>query len=66
MALRYGFDTVGLHRISLKVFDFNPRARRVYQKCGFRLEGRKRDALLAGGRWHDAIIMAILETDLRH
>lgn len=66
MALRYGFDTVGLHRISLEVFDFNPRAQRVYQKCGFRIEGRKRDALLAAGRWHDAITMAILETDPRH
>lgn len=65
MVLRYGFDTVGLHRISLEVFDFNPRAERVYEKCGFRREGRKRDALLDGGRWHDAIIMAILETDRR-
>ena len=65
MAVRYGFDCVGLHRVSLEAFDVNPRAQRVDEKCGFRAEGRKRDALLDGGRWHDSIIMGILATDPR-
>jgi len=66
MAIAYGFDTVGLHRISLEVFDFNPRAQRVYQKCGFRCEGRKRELLRDADGWHDAIIMGILVTDPRN
>jgi RimJ/RimL family protein N-acetyltransferase len=55
----------GLHRVSLGVFDFNPRARRVYEKCGFVVEGRSREALRWDGRWHDEILMAVLAGELR-
>jgi len=61
----YGLDVVGLHRISLEVYAFNPRAKRVYEKCGFIQEGVARDALRWDGEWIDAIIMAILATDPR-
>lgn len=33
--LEYGFDTMGLKRIILKVYPNNERAIRVYEKCGF-------------------------------
>jgi RimJ/RimL family protein N-acetyltransferase len=56
----YGFDVVGLHRIELGVYDFNPRAQRVYEKVGFRREGVRRDALCWDGEWHDEILMALL------
>lgn len=48
----YALDDVRLHRLSLEVFDHNPRARRVYEKCGFVVEGRLRDALLWDGKRH--------------
>ena len=32
----YGMEHLGLHRIFLKVYPDNARARRVYEKCGFR------------------------------
>ncbi len=61
----YGLDVVGLHRISLSVFAFNPRARRVYEKCGFVQEGVERDALFWNGVWVDSIIMSVLSSDPR-
>lgn len=64
-AVAYGFDMVGLHRISLGVYAFNPRARRVYEKCGFVHEGTERHALLWEGEWIDQHKMAILATDPR-
>ena len=36
--------TCGLHRVRLGVYDFNPRAQRVYEKCGFSHEGHLRHA----------------------
>lgn len=59
----FGFDTLGLHRISLDVFSFNRRALRAYQKAGFRQEGVLRDAVLDNGRYADTILMAMLEQD---
>lgn len=65
LVVGYALDVAGLHRVSLEVYAFNPRAQRVYEKCGFTVEGRHRDALLWDGQWHDAISMAILATDPR-
>lgn len=61
----HGFAVLGLHRIELEVYAFNPRAQRVYENCGFVVEGRRRDALCWEGTWYDAITMAVLETDPR-
>jgi RimJ/RimL family protein N-acetyltransferase len=65
LVLDYALGTVGLHRVSLGVYDFNPRAKRVYEKCGFIPEGRRRDALCWDGEWHDEILMSVLATDPR-
>lgn len=63
--IAHGLDVIGLHRISLEVYAFNPRAQRVYEKCGFVREGIARDALLWDGQRVDAIMMSILATDPR-
>jgi RimJ/RimL family protein N-acetyltransferase len=60
LVLGYAFERVGLHRISLEVYAFNPRARRVYEKVGFKPEGVLRDALLWEGQRFDAHVMSIL------
>ncbi|REH54467.1 RimJ/RimL family protein N-acetyltransferase [Kutzneria buriramensis] len=60
LVLGYAFERIGLHRISLEVYAFNPRARRVYEKVGFRFEGVLRDALLWEGERFDAHVMSIL------
>ncbi|MBT2502049.1 GNAT family N-acetyltransferase [Curtobacterium sp. ISL-83] len=61
----WGFDVVGLHRISLEVYAFNPAAQRSYAKIGFVVEGRARDALRWDGEWVDAVRMAMLDSDPR-
>jgi RimJ/RimL family protein N-acetyltransferase len=58
--LRYAFGVVGLHRVDLKVLDFNIQAIRCYLSCGFREEGREREAARVGDTWHDDVIMGIL------
>jgi len=60
LILGYGFEQLGLHRISLDVFAFNPRGKRVYQKVGFLVEGVRRDAFRFDGEYTDEIMMAIL------
>ncbi|MEU7904702.1 GNAT family protein [Actinoplanes sp. NPDC049118] len=65
LTVGYGFARLGLHRIALEVYDFNPRARRVYEKAGFVAEGVLRDALRTPEGWVDATVMAILADDWR-
>ena len=59
----YGFEFLRLHRVSLEVYAFNPRARRAYQRVGFRPEGVLRDALRYNGEWIDATVMSILASE---
>ena len=59
----YGFEHLGLHRISLEVYAFNPRARRAYEKVGFRAEGVLRESHRYGEEWIDATVMSILASE---
>jgi RimJ/RimL family protein N-acetyltransferase len=60
MIVGYGFEQLGLHRISLQVYAFNPRARHVYEKIGFIAEGVLREELRYRDQWIDATMMSIL------
>ncbi len=61
--IRYGFEELGLNRIELEVYDFNPRAIRAYEKAGFRRDGVHRQGLYRMGQFHDEIIMCILREE---
>lgn len=61
--LHYAFTELNLHRISLSVFEYNPRAIRSYEKAGFVLEGREREAIARGGKRWDMIYMGILREE---
>jgi len=60
LVLAHAFGPLGLHRVSLEVYAFNARAIHVYEKVGFRHEGRMRDALWWDDAPHDALLMAAL------
>jgi RimJ/RimL family protein N-acetyltransferase len=61
--LRYGFTELNLHRISLTVFEYNPRAIRCYEKCGFKDEGCIREFIPRDGKRWDMLHMGILRTE---
>ncbi len=63
VALRIGFQEMGLHRIHLSVFAGNQRGLRCYEKCGFQREGLQRKAFLKRGVWIDVVLMAVLREE---
>ncbi len=65
LLLAHAFEGRGLNRVELEVYDHNPRARHVYAKAGFVVEGRRRQALWWDGRTHDAIVMGLLASEWR-
>ncbi|TDP90481.1 GNAT family N-acetyltransferase [Labedaea rhizosphaerae] len=61
----YGFDVMRLHLIALWVVAENEGARACYRKVGFQEDGRHRECFRArDGRYHDMILMSLLEGDL--
>src|SRR5512147_1323789 len=61
--LRFAFIEINLRRVSLGVFEYNPRAIRSYEKAGFRHEGRLRHLLNREGRRWDNLFMGILREE---
>jgi RimJ/RimL family protein N-acetyltransferase len=63
LILQYAFMELNLHRVSLDVFDYNPRAIHSYEKVGFKMEGRQRGILLREGKRWDMVFMGILRKE---
>ena len=61
--LGFAFNELNLRRVSLGVFEYNPRAIRSYEKAGFRHEGRLRRFLNREGRRWDNLFMGILREE---
>jgi RimJ/RimL family protein N-acetyltransferase len=65
LLLDYAFNLLNLHSVMLGVFSFNQRALHAYEKVGFRVIGRRREARLIGGCAYDVIFMDMLEDEFR-
>lgn len=63
LMLEFGFNTLNLQRITLRVFADNERARNVYRKLGFVEEGRLRRERFFNGEYCDTIMMGILREE---
>jgi RimJ/RimL family protein N-acetyltransferase len=59
----FGFGELRLERISLQVYDGNDRARRSYEKAGFRHEATLRHAHFARGHHLDVHVMGLLRDE---
>jgi diamine N-acetyltransferase len=65
LLLEMAFDGLGLHRVWLRVMDFNERAHRCYQAAGLIEEGRLREDTYIKGHFCDTIVMGILAEEYR-
>jgi RimJ/RimL family protein N-acetyltransferase len=63
LLLRYAFEELDLNRVGLSAFDFNGEAIAAYEKLGFAVEGRYRQAIKRKSRFHDAILMSIMKDE---
>ncbi|MFC4619326.1 GNAT family N-acetyltransferase [Camelliibacillus cellulosilyticus] len=61
LLLELAFCELNLHRISLRVFSFNERAIKSYQKLGFVIEGVQKEVIFRNGEWHDVHFMGLLQ-----
>ncbi|MGK5511337.1 GNAT family N-acetyltransferase [Brevibacillus formosus] len=63
LLLDYAFLEMNLHRVSLRVFSFNEKAIKLYERLGFKQEGISRQFLFREGKWHDIVHMGILQQE---
>ena len=63
LLVEFAFRRMNLHKVHLYVLASNPRAKRAFEKAGFREEGLLRDEFYVDGSYRDVYRMAVLATD---
>lgn len=61
--LRFGFDTLGLHRIEIRFSTVNERAAYLYRSIGFKDAGVLRQHTFIRGAWEDEGVLDMLENE---
>jgi RimJ/RimL family protein N-acetyltransferase len=64
--VEYGFTQMDINRIALRLYEFNNRAARCYEKFGFKHEGVSRKSAFIDGEYNDEILMGILKSEFLH
>jgi RimJ/RimL family protein N-acetyltransferase len=64
-ALDYAFRLAGLHRVKIRALGWNEGAVRLYQRLGFKVEGRERESYWHQGRFWDGVDLGMLEGEWR-
>ncbi len=65
LLLDYAFGELSLHRLAIGVVGFNEAALAWWTKMGFRREGIQRDGYFYEHRYHDFVMMSLLEDEYR-
>lgn len=60
LMIQYAFEEMNLHRLFLRVYAENIQAIRSYEKAGFVKEAHLRDDVCIQGKYHDIVLMGIL------
>ncbi|OGO78666.1 MAG: GNAT family N-acetyltransferase [Clostridiales bacterium GWB2_37_7] len=61
--LEFLFEEYNVNKVKLLVFDYNKRAIKSYEKCGFQTEAIYRDSVFRYGKYQDMRSMAILKEE---
>lgn len=64
LTMAWAFYVVGMRRLYASILDFNNASLSLYiKKCGWRIEGREKEAIFKKGSWHDLYNVAILKSE---
>ena len=61
--VKYAFNTLNLHSVELELYADHSPAQRCYEKVGFKLVGRNREAYFNEGKYVDSLVMDLLQTE---
>ena len=65
LMLDYAFGHQNFHRVAIGVVGFNTAALNFYERIGFQREGVQRDGYYYEHRYHDFVMMCMLEDEFR-
>lgn len=61
--MRYSFNELQLHHLDVDWIETNICSQKLYTKCGWKIEGRRRQYIYKNGEYHDLVVAGILRED---
>jgi RimJ/RimL family protein N-acetyltransferase len=61
----YAFNRLNLHKISAGLNASNKSSLRAFEKNNFSVEGQRKEELFVDGKYHDVLIMGLIEKDFK-
>ncbi|XLQ19611.1 MAG: GNAT family N-acetyltransferase [Candidatus Moraniibacteriota bacterium] len=65
LLIKYGFNSLNLHRIESAAYAFNKRSVALHKKLGFMEEGISRKAIYKNGKYHDVANFGFLRKEYK-
>lgn len=63
LIMRYAFNELNLERLELEVVEYNSGAQKLYERLGFKLGGKRREAVIRDGQKFDILFLDILRSE---
>ncbi len=66
LLIKYGFEELNLHRLWSEIYDFDEAKKVMFEKLGFKLEGRHKETHWTHGRWCDSLFWGLLRDEIAY
>ena len=64
LLISYCFDELNLNCLTANILDYNASSQRLFEKLGFKQEGRLRQRVYKKGEYHDLLVYSLTRDDL--
>ena len=65
LIVSFGFNRLRLHRIEAQYIISNTSSQRLFESCGFKLDGVRRESKYFDGKYNDVVMVSLLEREVR-
>jgi len=63
LLIDYGFRELSLNKVWTEIYEFDEKKKLLYEKFGFKQDGKLRENYWYDGQWWDSIILSILASE---
>lgn len=59
------FNKINLNRLYTHIIDYNTASLKLFEKCGWIIEGKERESIYMNNTYHDNILLSLLKSDYK-
>lgn len=63
LLVKYCYEEINMNRIEANILEYNIASQKLFEKCGFTLEGKKRSAIYKNNKYNDVRIYSLLKEE---